>query len=298
MLTLLMLLSFEQTVQYLKNDKIVAIPTETVYGLAGVATSSLAIKKIYQAKNRPNDNPLICHFADLAQIKQYVENIPKAALEILNQFPNGGPFSLLLKLPVNSPLKTATCGLETVICRIPDHQLARKIIKAVGQPIAAPSANTSGKLSPTSAEMVEKDLGEKIDGIINGGNCKIGLESTILDLNTDGEIKILRPGGLTMNAIKNIFGEDYEIKVINKETSTPGAKYRHYSPNSRIEIINHNSEATLSNSIIIELEPETADKLFFKSFFDADRENPDLIYFVDNKNFSAAIKNRLEKMVA
>jgi L-threonylcarbamoyladenylate synthase len=288
-----MLLNFEQTVRFLKDEKIVAIPTETVYGLAGVATSVLAIEKIYKAKNRPVDNPLICHFYSASHILEYVKELPQAAEKILALYPEGGPFSLLLQLK-DQRLAPATRGLKTVICRIPQHKMAREIIKAVGLPLAAPSANTSGRLSPTSAEMVEADLGTKIDGIFDGGPSQVGLESTILDLNEPGLVKILRPGGLTFKKLAEIFPE---AKIVDQQTkqTTPGAKYRHYSPRAEVIVIEELNQFKKPGTLV-NLDPQTADKNFYQSLFEADQKGAKKIYFLKKPGFSKALINRLEKM--
>jgi L-threonylcarbamoyladenylate synthase len=158
-------LTISQAGNILKQGGIIAFPTETVYGLGAVASNGQAVEKIYKAKHRPADNPLICHFYSINQIKTYVKDMPEI-VELLFKHFSPGPLSILLNLPENSPLAPATRGSDTVICRIPDHPLALELVKEVGEPLAAPSANTSGKMSGTTAEVravVTKEEAEKID---------------------------------------------------------------------------------------------------------------------------------------
>ena len=285
-----------------------------------MATSVNAVSAIYAAKNRPNDNPLICHFSDLEMVRKFVE-VPKDVEKLFLQFPKGGAFSCLVNLKENSPLKHATAGLESVIIRIPAHQLTRKLISEIGAPLAAPSANTSGTLSPVTAEMVEIYLGNKIDGVLDGGQCDVGLESTILDLREAGRVLILRDGGLPRAVIKEIFPEHaIEFKV---KEGTRGAKYKHYAPKSEVriqksevrmqnaevrmqksecrsqksEIRMQNSELRDKNVVCIDLVPEVADKELYLSFYKADLQKPDVIFFVWKEDFSDAVKDRVRRMV-
>lgn len=229
---------------FLKEGKVVAVPTETVYGLAADALNPSAIAKIFEIKNRPADNPLICHFSNMVQVKKFVTEIPAATISLMQHF-SPGPISFMLDLPEDSPLKFATCGSPQVIARIPDHPVFLDIIKALDRPVAAPSANTSGRVSPTSAEMVEKDLGEKIEGIVEGGISRIGIESTIVDARNENEIFILRPGAIGEAEIHKILPhakiiavqEDSFGEKISGQQTTPGAKYRHYAPNIPVFIL-------------------------------------------------------------
>jgi L-threonylcarbamoyladenylate synthase len=237
-------LSITDAIQTLLHEGIVAIPTETVYGLAARADSILAIEKIYTAKQRPRDNPLICHFDSLAMIQTYVPHIPESAAILLRAF-TPGPLSVLVSLPPDSPLLPATGGRDSVICRIPNHNLAREIITAVGVPLAAPSANTSGKVSPTTAQMVFEDIGNRIDGIVDGGPCMVGLESTIVDCRNESKVTILRPGSIGAIEIEQALqhtqthtnpSTPFLVHEKPEQTSetTPGAKYRHYAPRTPI----------------------------------------------------------------
>ncbi|MEI6728719.1 MAG: L-threonylcarbamoyladenylate synthase [bacterium] len=231
-----MILSVEQAVQILSSSGIVAVPTETVYGLAGVATDSLAIDKIFKAKNRPRDNPLICHFGSIGQIKEYVQDFPRYFEKLVQKF-SPGPISYLLSLPSNSTLLPATGGLTKVIVRIPDHTVFKQIVTLLGKPLAAPSANTSTKFSATTSQMVEADLGDKIDGVVEGGSSNVGLESTIIDCTAENFVQILRPGAIGQNELEAFFLENnFNVRVAQKASSEniPGNKYRHYSPKTKI----------------------------------------------------------------
>ncbi len=254
-----MLISINEAKKILLGGGIVAFPTETVYGLGAVATNANAVQKVYQAKNRPNDNPLICHFYCPSQIKEYVSPISKTAELLLNYF-TPGPISFLFNLRDNSPLLPATGGRNSVICRIPSHPLALELLYQVGIPIAAPSANTSGKMSGTTAEMVEKDLGSKIDGIIDGGSATIGLESTIIDARQENEITVLRPGAIGVTELQSFLDDCCEKKLIEKKVTvknsaatetTPGTKYQHYSPVTPIFLIKKIAEITTQDTIAL-----------------------------------------------
>lgn len=231
-----MKISGEDAVALLKDGKVVAVPTETVYGLAADALNPSAIAKIFEIKNRPADNPLICHFNSVAQVQKFVTEIPVTTSTLMHHF-SPGPISFMLDLPDDSLLKFATCGSAQVIARMPDHPVLLDIIKTLDRPVAAPSANTSGRLSPTSAEMVEEDLGEKIAGVVEGGISTIGIESTIVDARNEREIFILRPGAVGETEIQKIFPHAKIISGrISGEQPTPGAKYRHYAPRTPVFI--------------------------------------------------------------
>lgn len=239
-----MSIDIDQAVSILQHGGIIAFPTETVYGLGAVATHEEAIQKVFVAKNRPQDNPLICHFYSVDQIAEYVTHIP-LPVKILFQNFSPGPLSILLDLPKNSPLLKATSGQPRVVCRIPSHPYALELLQKIQIPLAAPSANTSGKMSGTDIDMIEKDLGSAIDGVIDGGVCSIGLESIIIDGRSEDRITILRPGSIGLEEIKKVLDSAYEagileylVEVLEVEKNTtfvvPGAKYRHYSPKTPV----------------------------------------------------------------
>lgn len=231
-------------IKLLCSHEIVAIPTETVYGLFGLATSSLAIQKVYLAKNRPADNPLICHFWSIEQMLEYVQIPSDFVLPLLEYF---GPAPLTLVLPLlenttGTSLRCVSAGLSTVCCRIPDHPIALEILKQVNIPLFGPSANTSTRVSGVFAKMIQEDLGDNIAGIVDGGFCPIGLESTIIDVTMPNIIKILRPGVIGSVELKKSLVQNnfVDVKIIENATSksvTPGAKYRHYSPKTKIILL-------------------------------------------------------------
>lgn len=231
---------FKEASLILNNGGLVAFPTETVYGLGANALDPYAVKKIYKAKGRPSDNPLIVHISDVSELKSLTIEVSEKARKIINSF-WPGPLTLIFKKSDIIPLETSG-GLDTVAIRFPSHKVAKLLIKTSGIPIAAPSANSSGKPSPTHASHVSFDLNGKIDMIIDGGHCEFGLESTILDVSSDKPC-LLRPGAITIKMIENIIGKIEVDKAVNeklKETEkpkAPGMKYKHYSPLADITIV-------------------------------------------------------------
>ena len=224
----------------LKDGGVVAIPTETVYGLAGNALKGECVKKIYEAKGRPSDNPLIVHISDISQWAPLVREIPEAAIALAEKF-WPGPLTIILPKSAIIP-KEISGGLDTVAVRMPSDEIARAIISGCGFPLAAPSANTSGKPSPTCASHVTEDLDGKIDAIVNSGECSVGIESTVITLATDIP-RLLRPGGITPEMLTDVLGEiEIDDAVYNKlhegaEAASPGMKYKHYSPDAKVLII-------------------------------------------------------------
>lgn len=225
--------------EVIRNGGIVAFPTETVYGLGANALDANACKKIFIAKGRPQDNPLIVHVADF-DIERYVKYIPdKARILMENFWP--GPITIIMKKSEIIP-DTVTAGLDSVGIRMPENRVARKLIEASGVPIAAPSANLSGKPSPTTIEHCINDLTGRVDMIIGGDKCQVGLESTVVD--TDGDrITILRPGAITKEMMEEVVGEVFIDPAINGITDknivpkAPGMKYRHYAPKAPLTIV-------------------------------------------------------------
>jgi L-threonylcarbamoyladenylate synthase len=220
----------------LKNGGLVAFPTETVYGLGANALSSASVKKIFKAKNRPADNPLIVHLADKKDLHLYVKNIPAVAEKLMNKF-WPGPLTLIFEKSKIIP-KATTAGLDCVAIRIPENKIALALIKESGLPLAAPSANLSTKTSPTLAKHVIADLNGKIEAIIDGGKARVGLESTVLDLTVTPPT-LLRPGKITPLQIEKVIGKIEIISHSSNEgiTKSPGTKYRHYSPETKLILI-------------------------------------------------------------
>lgn len=225
--------------EILKNGGLVAFPTETVYGLGADALDEKASAKIYQAKGRPSDNPLIIHIADWEAIHRIASEIPREARLLADAF-WPGPLTMILKKSEEVPSGT-TGGLSTVAVRMPDHEIAQALIRAGGGYVAAPSANTSGRPSPTAAEHVAEDMDGVIDMIIDGGEVAIGLESTIVDL-TEGVPTILRPGYINQEMLEKIVGYvEVDRALISDDSSikpkAPGMKYRHYAPKAELIIV-------------------------------------------------------------
>jgi L-threonylcarbamoyladenylate synthase len=234
----------KEAANVIKRGGIVAFPTETVYGLGANALNGEACSKIYAAKKRPPDNPLIVHVADF-NISDYVEEIPEKARLLMEAF-WPGPITIIMKKSSIIPLE-ATAGLDTVGIRMPENRVARKLIEFSEVPIAAPSANLSGKPSPTTIEHCIDDLSGRVDMIIGGDKCDVGLESTVVD-TIDGNVTILRPGGITREMMAEVVGEVFIDPAINgiKDDSikprAPGMKYRHYAPKSPLTIIRGEEE--------------------------------------------------------
>ena len=240
----------------LSEGKTVIFPTETVYGLGANALDEDAVKKIYEAKGRPSDNPLIVHIYDKEEVYNLAENINEKAEIIMDKF-WPGPITIILNKKDIVPYRTSG-GLETVAVRMPSHLIAREIIKEAGVPIAAPSANISGRPSPTKADHVYEEMNGRVSGIVLGGDCNFGLESTVLDVTTENPM-ILRPGSITKEDLEKVIGEvlidpSLERKEDNKKAKAPGMKYTHYSPDADVYIVSGNIEDTISkiNSLVVE----------------------------------------------
>lgn len=228
----------------LKAGGLVAFPTETVYGLGGNALDPQASMKIYAAKGRPSDNPLIVHIAELEQLEKITTEIPEGA-RILAEKYWPGPLTMILPKADIVPRET-TGGLDSVAVRFPSDRVAQELIKAGGGFVAAPSANTSGRPSPTMAEHVEEDLGDAIDMIIDGGQVGIGLESTIVDFTEDVPV-VLRPGYISLEMLQETLGDvrmDKGLLITDSSVhpKAPGMKYRHYAPKADLSIIEGNEE--------------------------------------------------------
>ncbi len=222
--------ALKEAANLLVSGETVAFPTETVYGLGADATSETAIAKIFQAKGRPQDNPLIAHVATKEQLLKLVDGLPAYAEMLVDQF-TPGPLTFVL--PENGTCaRNVTAGLSTIGVRIPDHPIAQQLLKQCNILIAAPSANTSGKPSPTMADHVWTDLHGKISGLIDGGATGVGVESTVIDCTQDIPV-ILRPGGITREQLEAVVGAvGMDPALLNKSDrpKAPGMKYKHYSP--------------------------------------------------------------------
>lgn len=232
--------SVAEAAELLANRRIVAIPTETVYGLAANALDDWGVKNIFRVKGRPQDNPLIVHIASMKMLPPLVREIPEIANRLAERF-WGGPLTMIF--PKSDLISdTVSGGLDTVAIRMPESEAALAIIKKCGFPLAAPSANLSGKPSPTTAMHVYEDLNGKIPLIIDGGECSVGVESTVICFK-DGKIRILRPGGITAEMLSEFAEVEVDRAVTvqpakDERVLSPGMKYKHYSPKADVYIIN------------------------------------------------------------
>ena len=317
---------------YLKNGQVVAIPTETVYGLAANAMDDEAVRKIFAAKGRPADNPLIVHIYDQSQITLLAKNVKSTAKKLIDKF-WPGPLTLVMqkKKAVSSVI---TAGLDTVAIRMPQHPVAYSILAECKLPLAAPSANISGKPSPTNAEQVYEDMNGKIPLIVDGGSCEIGLESTVVDVSVDPPC-ILRPGAVTKEMLESVIGQVDTDSAINKPhkegtaAKSPGVKHQHYAPDAEMEIVkgvevsvsryvnrailkditegkrsvvlcckeharNYPFDKIILGSIY---KPETIAENLFNSLREIDKKKYDKAYvqFYESGGINAAIMNRLLK---
>ena len=224
--------SVNDGVRLLQRGGVVAFPTETVYGLGADATNTDAVRRIFAAKGRPSTNPLIVHVLDAEVAKRYAKTWLPAAEELARRF-WPGPLTLVVSKS-DAIVREASAGLETVGLRAPDHPLALELLRAFDGPIAAPSANRSNRISPTTAEHVRMELGSAVDLVLDGGPCRVGIESTVLDL-TRGRPIILRPGAVTREQIETVVGpvDTFEGNVHATESAaSPGQQAGHYSPNT------------------------------------------------------------------
>ena len=227
------LINLKKAKKNIESNNVIGIPTETVYGLAGNAYSNKSVRKIFRLKKRPNFNPLIIHFKNLKALKN--DAVINANFKKLYTAFCPGPITFILKKKKNSKIsKIASVGKRTIAVRIPKHKIARSLLNLLKFPLAAPSANISSKLSPTSAKDVAEEFGNKIKFILDGGQSKIGLESTIIDLTT--KPTILRPGCITIKKIQKILRKKIKIKKNTKKIKAPGQLKLHYSPGIPVEM--------------------------------------------------------------
>ena len=317
----------------LASGKTVIFPTETVYGLGANALDEEAAAKIYQAKGRPSDNPLLVHVADKEDVYDLVENIDNRAKLLMDRF-WPGPLTIVFKKKDIIPDRTSG-GLDTVAIRMPSDQVARDLIRQAGVPIAAPSANISGRPSPTKPEHIIRDMDGRVDGILVGGFCNYGVESTIVDLSNDVAM-VLRPGSITLEMLGEVLGQvDLDPSLKNKDDNikakAPGMKYKHYSPRAQVYIVRagdqedfarrvdelclDNAKKGLKTGVMTrssdqhpyqaqvfdlgESDAEVAKNLF-DSLISLDRESIDIAYvpYFEERGIGVAIMNRLKKAAA
>ncbi len=236
----------ETAARILKDGGLVGIPTETVYGLAANALNGAAAAKIFTAKGRPMDNPLIVHISEFDQIHRLVREIPDSAKALAERF-WPGPMTMVLPKSDLIP-NEVSAGLDTVGIRFPSHPVARALITAAGLPLAAPSGNLSGRPSPTTAEHMMHDMAGRIDAVLDGGPCGVGVESTVLTL-AENPPRLLRPGGVTLEQLRSVLGTvEMDAAVLNPlqegvRAASPGMKYKHYSPKANVIILEGSFEA-------------------------------------------------------
>jgi len=293
----------EKAARLLENGGLVALPTETVYGLGADATNGRAVARIFEAKGRPSFNPLISHVTGLEQAET-LAFFPKLAIELAEAF-WPGPLTFVLPRLARCPVhELVTAGLPTIALRAPGHAVARQLLIAFGKPVAAPSANPSGELSPTRAEHVLKGLGEDVDMILDGGACAVGLESTVIEVTND-EVFILRPGSITSEDISEVTGRP--VKAPTDTIKSPGQLLSHYAPSARV-IINAN-EAKPDGLLLgfgsingdLNLSPsgdlrEAASNLFaMLHHLDAQRPKTISIAPIPNDGLGVAINDRLAR---
>lgn len=297
------MINIEQAIEILKSGGIAAIPTETVYGLAANALDEKAVAKIFEAKGRPADNPLIVHISDIQDMEIYARNIPKIAYTLADKFWNYyyKPLTVILQKKEIIP-NIVSGGLDTVALRIPNHPIAFEIIDKCGFPIAAPSANKSGYPSPTTAAHVIDDYGGKIP-VVDGGECVFGLESTVISFDDDETIRVLRPGFVTVENLE-IFGKvivDKNVteKHCNEKVISPGMKYRHYAPNADVILVHYDQDQELQTFILNNLDKYScfiyASKDIFADLRDLDKKGVKKIFVGYNSisGVDLAIYNRL-----
>lgn len=235
--------AYDEAVQLLKAGEVVAFPTETVYGLGGIATNDEAVAKIYEAKGRPSDNPLIVHIGTVEEINRYVMDVNDKAKKCMDMF-WPGPLTIICKVKPDVLSEKVTAGLNTVGLRMPSHPVSLQLLRKLGEPVAAPSANRSGKPSPTEGIHVEEDLVGRIPMIVDGGVTGIGVESTVIDCTLDVPT-ILRPGGVTKEMLEAVIGEVHQPTHNEQQKGAPkapGMKYTHYAPNAPVYMIEKDVE--------------------------------------------------------
>lgn len=304
----------------LHSNALVGIPTETVYGLGANAFSEEAVDKIFIAKNRPQDNPLIVHIHKDYDLNELVTEVNETAKKLMDKF-MPGPLTLVLKSK-QTVAKNVSRGLKTVAIRMPDHEVAIKLLKQCNLPLAAPSANISTRMSATTAKSVKEELNSKLKYILNGGTSNVGIESTVVDAT--GEVPIiLRPGKITAKQIKDVCGKVEEVKKIkeNEKVASPGMKYKHYSPSCPVEIVKYVDmqynaaikngfnpvvlglkddlvNANMLNTISLGKTLEDYAKNLYSALRKAEKKyNYILIYKVRATGLGKAIMNRVNKIV-
>lgn len=309
----------KRALELLKNDELIGFPTETVYGLAGNALSEKAVLKIFKTKNRPSFDPLIVHTYSIKELSTFCEKIHPELLKLFETF-SPGPLTVLFPKKQLIP-DLVTSGLERVAVRIPKHELALELLQSLSFPLAAPSANPFGYVSPTTPQHVENQLGNKLTYILDGGNCKIGLESTIIG-EEHGELIIYRLGGLKIEAIEEIVGKVKVNDFSSSNPKAPGMLKSHYAPKIKVSFLpknydlgkinsnkigfigfdKYNSNIPIKNQILLSQKGnlEEAASNLFAALRATEELNVDLIYteVFPDEGLGKAINDRLKRAVA
>ena len=313
----------EQAARIIINGGLVVFPTETVYGLGANALDSTAVAKIFEAKGRPQDNPLIVHFADTALLKKFGFHLSVLEKRIFDSF-SPGPLTLILDRPENFP-SVVSGGLDTLAVRIPAHPVALEFFRLCQCPVAAPSANLSGKPSPTDFEMAFAAMNDRADAIIDGGACEVGLESTVIRVRNDTNIQVLRPGGISPVELQSVAGKNVQIiseKKLREGIHSPGTRYPHYKPRADVALFSESLEiqpsvrrATLlliknQSHMVSELKEKYPDtdfnvvvfkntdayaKEFYRVLTDADKTDLIICQKVEEKGIGIALMNRMRR---
>ena len=298
----------EQAARLIRSDEIVAFPTETVYGLGASIFSKIAIAKIFRAKGRPQDNPLIAHISALDQVESLSKGVPESFYLLADAF-FPGPLTLVVNRGESVP-QIASGGLSTIAIRQPNCEIAHALIAAVGTPLVAPSANLSGRPSSTSADHVLSDLKGLIAGVIDGGRTNIGIESTVLDLVSFERPTILRPGKVTKSEIESVLGVEIDIYTSGPKAS-PGMQYRHYAPEAPVRVFHDRAllEGYLAlaphcRRLLLSEMPikGSFDHFLLKteSFYSilrlADQEHYEEVVILCDHTINAGLMNRIEKL--
>lgn len=305
-------MNLDKYIALIKSGEVVAFPTETVYGLGADAWNTSAIQKVFKAKGRPSDNPLIVHISEVEQLLDFAKSIPDEAQRLIDVF---WPGSLSIVLPKKPEvLDSVTAGLNTVAIRMPDHPIALEFISRTG-PLVAPSANTSGKPSPTKASHVYEDLGTKFP-VIDGAATKVGLESTVIDLSGD-QPAILRPGSISRKQIEEVLGTEVRESFFHTISGpkSPGQKYSHYKPKAEVRWFKENDkledsstlflllngDATSTNIINYRGDIQLLAKELYDRFRQADIEEYSIIavepFFETDHPIAPALLNRIRKAI-
>ncbi len=313
--------------EIIRNGGLVSFPTETVYGLGANAFDEKAVLSVFEAKNRPADNPLIVHLADICDLDSVAEEIPDEAYRLFERF-SPGPLTIILKKKPTLP-DAVTAGLDTVAVRIPSHPIARALIEEAGVPIAAPSSNLSGRPSPTNVQHVIDDMMGRIPAIIDGGACSVGVESTVIEI-ISGIVNVLRPGGITKSdleeVLKNVTVDKHVTEMVSdgETPRSPGMKYKHYAPNAEVVVyVGDTKNTALEIKGLLALEKDIPcgvicydgfafdcetvlymgenNKTYAERLFDALRQCDTLgikkvfAQFTEDEDYGLAVRNRLFK---